>query len=719
MKVLNSTALTAVFLLLMLDALAPVRADEGFWTFDRVPVQLIESRTGVHLTPEWVRHVQQSTVRYNGGEGGSASFVSADGLLLTNFHVNRPTLRKLQTPQRDIIRDGYLARSLDQEIPLPEVSLDALISTEDVTGQVRGVAAATEQASDDESARLARIQQIERSATRGPNDVAEVVPLFDGGRYVLYRYKRYTDVRLVFSPEYSAVGLTTLDFWYERQYPAPTVDFAFIRAYENGRPARPEQYLRWSDTGPRAGSIIFVAGAPTYSRHLGSVAELEFRRDVLFPQGADVYARLENALSAWANRSQDRREAAKTLLILSSMRRLLFTGPLTTLRDPKFWESKHAWERQIRDELSEQGAAQALAAYAAIESINNNNDYVEAFTRSHVLPIGEPTWQLYPIEQAWDSMPSEDLVGPLYLSGLTLLRSHAESQKPDGSRARGYRDAERQGLRRWLESFAQINPDIETVRLKVWLESLILQLGANDPITLKALHHESPAVRAAQLAHGTKLIDQSTRQKLLGADAAAFDAMRDPMIDLLRELEPDIERIDRPYRVLAERCEAARETIIQAMANLRRTPVYPNANRTVRLEYGTVEGYMTRSQLVPAVTDLKQVYDWSEHQYESVPYTLSPAWKDARAKIDLSAPLNFLTNADSLGGNSGSATVDSEGRLVGILCCGINLDLAGAEEFAFYAQKRSGHVATAAILEVLKQVYDARELLQEISQGHR
>lgn len=719
----------AAFLLLV--PMAQIRADEGFWTFDRIPVQLIESRTGARLSPEWLRHVQQSTLRYNGVGGGSASFVSADGLALTAFHVNRPILEKLRTKERDLVRDGYLARRLDQEVPLPGVSLDALISMTDVTEQVRAMESGTSgttQVSDDE--RREKIKQIEQSATSGPSDVAEVVAFFDGGRYVLYRYRRYTDVRLVFSPEYSVVGEPTMDFPWERAYPAPRVDFAFIRAYEHGQPAHPAEYLRWSYTGPVEGSVVYVTGAPTYSRRLGTVAELEFRRDVEFPQGLEMYSRLENALGAWANRSDERRKAAAELLVRASYFRHIFGGTLTTLRNQRFWDGERSREDQIRDELTEQAngaqfgpaASAALNAYAGIEKTLDGNDAVEEFARSHVLPYGEqaglPPWLVPAIEQDWDFIWSEDLVGPLYSSALALLRSHAEARKPDDSRALGYRDTERPSLRRWLDSFAQINPDIETVRLEVWLENLILKLGADDPITKKALSNASPAARAVELAHGTRLTDQSFRDELLDADATKFDRVTDPMIELLRELEPDIDRINRSYGARIARREAAHRDIVRAMANLRLTAIYPNANRTVRLEYGTVEGYVWDSQLVPAVTGLRKVYEWSEHQYESVPYQLSASWRSARARADFSAPLNFLTSADVLGGNSGSATVDSRGRVIGLVCCAVNVNLDGPADFVFYPWRRDGNVATPGMIEALKRVYGARELLREISQGH-
>jgi len=735
-KVLNAATLNGALFLLLLNAAAPVRADEGFWAFDQVPVQQIESRTGVHLSLQWIRHLQQSTVHFS--DSASASVVSADGLLLTNFHVVRPILQKISTQEHDFVRDGFLARKLDQELPLPGVNLDALMSTTDVTEQVRPVGANIGLAADNESARAARVEQIERSATHGPSDVAKVIPLFGGGRYVLYRYKRYTDVRVVFSPELSVVGQPKMVIQWEH-YPAPKLDFAFIRAYENGRPARPAEYLSWSYAGPREGSVVFVTGAPTYSHRLGSVAELQFRRDIEFPQGLDVYARLENALGIWTSRNEEQRQAGTELFVQSSYVRRLFAAMLTTtLRDPQFWRRQIAWEKQIREELTTQAhaaqsgvsalAAQALAAYAAIESINNDNGSAEEFARSHVLPNGDVSgvsfWQLNQGALPWDSIWSEDLVGPLYLSSLALLRSHAESRKQDNDRAMGYRDAERPVLRQWLESLAQINSDIETLRLKVWLESLILRLGADDPITIKALNHESPAARATQLAHGTQLSDRGYREKLLDADTAAFDAVRDPMIDLLRELEPDIDRIDDSYTVLAARRKAARETIIRAMANLRRTPVYPNANRTVRLEYGKIEGYALNAQPVPSMTDLRKVYEWSEHQYEFVPesspYELSSAWRSARAKMNLSAALNFLDSADSLGGNSGSATVDSEGHLVGVVCSIGNIDTeGGSQEFAYDPRERTEAVATPGMIEILKWVYGARELLREISQGHR
>lgn len=704
---------------LMLICLPVAEGAEGFWPYSSIPDQRILEQHGVHITPSWLENLQKSTLRFNFKSGGSGAFVSRDGLVLTNRHVIPKPLGRLNTPERNILNGGFCASEPAEELPMPGVSLDALQSMEEITPEVRkhiGSRIGNGKHDDAQREILARIEQRASSAEVH----AEVVAFHEGAKYFLYRYRRYQDVRLVFSPESDAAphhGGGVDQF----SYPASGLDAALVRVYEQGRPARTDHYLRWSRSGPEDGMPIFVSGIPTVSSRHRTIAELEFERDTSLPLIVEAYSKLETRLSAWGSRGGKNGVTVSGDLAMARFWRRIMESRLSNLQREDFLADRRITEQHVKAELKRRSTSDSLSAYSEIETL-----LAEAsahYARSQLLPWGG---DLPPLP--WENDRPDtllpwggDVAGPLYSYGQILLRALDERARPDGSRARGYNEPERAQLENWLFAARTIDPGVETVRMTVYLQLLAQELGGDDPVVIAMLAGKAPAVRAAELAQNTRLADASFRKAVYESSAGQAYIDQDPMLALLHSLQPMIRRIGLEQNHYDERLLAARRRAVAGAQEILGSDMYPDATRSLRLSYGVVSGDRHHSFSIPAVTTIGTLYDWYDHQYEPTPYHLPPRWLERRSIIDQSATINFLSTADATGGNSGSPTVDAGGSLVGILFGGSSLLGIASRDIAYSDRQgeRSAHVATPAILEALRTVYAAPALVQELLEGHR
>lgn len=697
---------------------ATARADEGFWLYSHVPVEEISARYGIHLTPDWLERLQKATVRFNVRRfntyvGGSGSFVSDEGLILTNLHViPRDILDGLSTADQDIARDGFLARTRSHELKIPGLSVDVFLSVTDVTEQVLASAAKTADEPEAESARRRAIKNIEQEAAASAGTAAEIVALFGGAQYLLYRHRRYSDVRLVFAPE-ALVAKRPGD------YPAPSFDVAFVRAYENGLPARPERHLEWSKTQPFNGDVIFLSGAPTTSRRHLTVAELETQRDIELPFWVEAYSRLESRLSQLRERGAADSIGIAPALVKVSFARRFIADSLASSRDSAFLCERLSRERTVIDVLKARGDTKSLAAFDAVRDIESA--HARDFLIGELLPWGGDVGPL-PWEGRVASLPwGAELAGPLYAYGQVILRARRERKKPDGTRIRGYQESDRAELEQWLFGAQPINLDIEAERFVAYLEILAERLGVNDPVARIVLGGRSPSERAGDLIRATRLGDAAFRRALYYSDDNAFDTTSDPLFDMLRALEADHRRIGLAFDANKALLSEARAYALQASSRVRGQTMYPDATRTVRFGYGTVADYLTRQTKASATTSISAIFEWTPHSDSERPYTPPARWMRAKPNVIQSVPLNFLSTVDVVGGHSGSATVDADGRIIGIPFGPKAIQGSAAFDYAYDAgeQRRTAHVSTLAIVEALTHVYDAQELVRELLMSDR
>jgi len=667
--------------------LAPASADEGLWLFEAFPKQRVGARYGFQVSDAFLERLRLASLRV----GASGSFVSPNGLIFTNHHVALDCVQKLSTAEHNYVAEGFWAAAPAEEKPCPDMEANQLLRIQDVTARVQGAARA--EAGDAEAlrARLAEIARIEKECAAATGNRCDVVNLYSGGRYHLYEYKKYTDLRLVFAPE-SDIGFFGGDpdnF----TYPRYCLDIAFFRAYENGKPASTPHYLPWSRQGVREGELTFVPGNPGTTGRLMTVAQLEFSRDHYYPLIHRRLASLIRALETYSAQSAENERLAHDNLFSQQNSYKAYTGFLTGLRDPRLMERKRAEESKLRAAVEADPGKRALYAEAwpAVAAA------YEKFRQYY-----KPYWLL-----EYNPHRGSDLLR----IARDVLRLAVERQKPNDQRLREYRDSALPSLERQLYSPAPITDSMEIAVLADYFEFLRSELGGEDPVVKAILNGRTPE-QAARDYVGASRLKEVAERKRLAADAAAAGSSPDGMLRLARLL-------DEPARALRKRYEDEVEAalnssaakIAQARFAVFGQEAYPDATFTLRLAYGAVRGYRDRSgRRIPYATTFEGLY---KRATGKPPYRLPKRWLEARSALNLKTPFNFVTTADTHGGNSGSPTVNRRGEVVGILFDG-NLESLPNRFVYTEEQARSVHVAVQGIVEALGKVYRADRLLAEL-----
>jgi hypothetical protein len=684
-----------LFAIAWLSSIVVVSADEGMWLFNQPPRQILKERYQFDATDEWLEHLQKSSVRFN--SGGSGSFVSADGLLISNHHVGADALQKVSTKEKNYLHDGFYARTPAEEIKCLDLELNVLQSIEDVTARVNAAVPKDASADDAFKSRRKVIAEIEKESLDHTGLRSDVVTLWKGGAYHLYRYKRYTDVRIVFAPEQQVAfyGGDPDNF----EYPRYDLDICLFRAYENGHPVKVKDYLKFSPTGASEGDLVFVSGHPGHTSRSYTVADVELTLDI-DPVILGLLKQEEVLLANWSARSEENARRAKDDLFSCQNGRKLGDGRFAGLLDPELITAKANAESEFKAKLVGQPRfADALAAYGKIAESDKIFETKSEFLTGLLLEGG----------QAFTCAS--------FGFARDLLRAGDERPKPNGERLEEYSDAGKESLELGLFSDKPIYTDYEILKLANSLTFLVGQLGANDPLVKKILAGKAPRERAAELINGTKVRDVAFRKRLYAGGASAVAAANDPMIELARLIDPEARSARKFFDNRDEIRQQANAAIMQAKIALLGTAGYPDATFTLRLAFGTVKGYEEDGHSVPALTTFAGLYDRAVGMKNRPPFDLPPLWEKRKSHLDLKTPFNFVSTCDIIGGNSGSPVVNRAGEFVGIIFDGNLQSLSW--DYAFNDKQGRGlAVASPAVLEALNQVYRAKALARELISGH-
>jgi hypothetical protein len=670
----------------------PAYAEEGMWTFDNPPARQLQEKYSFAITSQWLDHVRLSSVRFN--DGGSGSFVSPRGLILTNHHVALGQLQKISTTEKDYATDGFYAPSAAEEMKCPDLELNVLMSMEDVT---RRVQSAVKQGTSDKDALAARkseIAKIEKESTDSTGLRSDVVSLYAGGEYWLYRYKKYTDVRLVFAPEQQIAffGGDPDNF----AYPRYDLDMALFRAYENDRPVDSKNFLKFNPRGAQAGELVFISGNPGSTERLSTLKEVEVRRDLVVPETIKLIKRRLGILKNYAatGKEQLRQASSQTYSLENSLK--VYQGEYKGLLDKNLIAKKQKEETDFR--------ARVAANPGLAKKYGKAWDEIAAAQQKQLSRYKEYRYR---------SLRASRLANLAF----SIVQYVAEIKKPDGQRLDGFHDSQLESLQFSLFSPAPSYPQMEIVLLADSLQESLDELGPGDLFVKAVLNGRAPAEVARQIIEGTRLTDPAYRKELVNGGQAAVDASNDPAIVIARKIDPIVREVRKWSEENVESVmTSAGEKIGQARFAVYGKSTYPDATFTLRLGIGTIKGYAMNGTEAPPKTTFYGLFDRSLGFDGKDPFQLPARFTERRDKLDLSTPLNFVNTCDSTGGSSGSPVINKDGEIVGLIFDG-NIESLVGDYVYDDESNRSVAVHTAAMIEALRNLYDAADLADELEKN--
>ncbi len=682
----------ALFALPLVVALAPAaKADEGMWTFNNFPAAELGKKYGFTPDQKWLDNVRLSSARTGGG--CSASFVSKDGLVMTNHHCVHDCIEQLSSAQKDYVKTGYTAKTQADEMKCSELEIDQLTDITDVTDKVTGATKGL-QGKAFIDAQKAIMSKLEKECSGGANEGVrcDVISLYKGGRYDLYKYRRFHDVRLVFAPEFQIAffGGDPDNF----NFPRYDLDVSFVRVYDNGKPAKMDHYFKWAKTPAKEGDLTFTSGTPGRTSRLFPISKLEFERDVRIPKVLMYLSEYRGQLTEFQKRGAEQKRFSNATLFYVENGFKAYKGKLFALTDKAFFNQKVGDENALRQKVLADPTMRD-AYYAAWGEIDKA---MVEYRKIH---------DAYHYMEGNFGFRSE-----LASFAKTLVRAAEELPKPNEKRLREYAEAKLPGLKQQLFTAAPIYEEFEIFTLTFSLTKLREALGADDPFVKKLFGKESPETLATRVIKGSKLKDIAARKALFEGGKKAIDASKDPLIELFKKIDGDQRAIRKRFEDNVEAIENKNgELIAKARFAVYGTSIYPDATGSHRLSFGSIKGYQEGAKFVKPITTIGGAFE--RHTGED-PFALPASWLAAKGKLNPATPFDFVSTNDIIGGNSGSPVFNKNAEIVGLIFDG-NIQSLGGDYGFDPAVNRAVSVHAAALTEALDKVYGASRLVEELS----
>ena len=663
-------------------------ADEGMWTYDNFPAAKMRAKYGWAPDAAWLNHARLASIRL--AQGCSASLVSPDGLVMTNHHCARDCLSALADAKHDYIANGFYAATAADEKRCPALEANQLVEITDVTRQMEASTAGKSDRAFHEAERTAKAK-IESACGTTADVRCQVVTLYQGGVYDLYKYKRYQDIRVVFAPEQGAAffGGDPDNF----TFPRYDLDTAFVRIYDGGKPLHADSYLKFASRGVKEGDIAITSGNPGATEREDTLAQLKFQRDVAQPFILNMFSELRGVLSEFSTKGTEESRTSSTLRFSIENSLKAYKGRQLALVQGSLMPGKVRAEADFRKQVAANPnlAASAGGAWDAVGAAMAHQQ--DIFVRNSLL----------------ERLPPR--LSPLLGHAVELNRYAAEVSKPDGQRLEEYSDANFPALKQQIVSPAPIHMKLEKTVLTWWLTKVREDLGTSDGDVRKLIGKHSPEDIAAALVDGTKLTDPKLRARLLAGGAKVIDAYHDPLIDFARSLDPlgRAVRADYEDNVKAVITKNA-GLIAKARFALEGKSDYPDATFTLRLSYGAVAGYQDNGHAVGPVTNFAGAY---AHATGRDPFKLPESWTVAQKAVDPDTKLDFTSTNDIIGGNSGSPVIGRDGEAIGLIFDG-NIQSLGGDFGYDGSVNRAVSVDVTGIIEALQNMYHAHRLAKEL-----